>query len=101
MAGNAKDMILKRVREEGHTDSYGMLLYMVAVMGFDPMTLGPHSPVELTSWSGHLDGLRASLLCLAMYERKLGPEGAAEVVDTHIMDALDRLHPGNNPGSGG
>lgn len=93
MADHAKDKILKRVNEEGHTDSYGTLLYLAAVMGFDPMALGPDSSLELASWSGHLDGLRSSLLCLAMYERQIGPEKAAEIVDQHILDAVDDLRP--------
>lgn len=101
MAENAKEQILKRVREEGHTDSYGVLLYMAAVMDFDSMPVDSASSLELATWSGHLDGLRASLLCLAMYERKLTPEEAAAVVDNHIADAVDILRPGSNPGSGG
>ena len=93
MAEHAKDKILRRVNEEGHTDSYGTLLYLAAVMGFDPMALGPDNSVELTAWSGHLDGLRSSLLCLAMYERRIGPEMAAKVVNQHILDAMDDLRP--------
>lgn len=93
MAEHAKNKILKRVNEEGHTDSYGTLLYLAAVMGSDPEALGPASPLEFTRWSGHLDGLRSSLLCLAMYERRLGPEEAAEVVDLHFLDAMDDLWP--------
>ena len=101
MAESAKDKILKRIGEEGHTDSYGTLLYLAAVMGFDPMALGPNSCVELATWSGHFDGLRASLLCLAMYERNIGPEKAAEVVNQHLLDAIDDLGPGGNAGSAG
>lgn len=101
MADSTKDKILQRVRQEGHTDSYGMLLHLAAVMDFDSMPLGSASSLELATWSGHLDGLRASLLCLAMYERKLAPEEAAAVVDNHITEAVDILHPGSNPGSGG
>jgi hypothetical protein len=99
MAESTKDRILKRVVEEGHTDSYGTLLYTAAVMGFDAMALGPNSSIELTTWSGHLEGLRSSLLCLAMYERRLGPEKAAEVVNQHIEDAIDDLTPGTDAGS--
>lgn len=94
MAEHAKDKIFKRVNEEGHTDSYGTLLYLAAVMDCDPMALSPDSALELATWSGHLDGLRSSLLCLAMYERRIGPEKAAEVVDQHILDAIDDLRPG-------
>lgn len=93
MAEQAKNKILKRVNEEGHTDSYGTLLYLAAVMGSDPKALSPTSLLEFTRWSGHLDGLRSSLLCLAMYERQLGPEEAAEVVDLHVLDAMDDLRP--------
>ncbi|MBS2546920.1 hypothetical protein KGQ19_08555 [Catenulispora sp. NL8] len=98
MAESAKDRILKRVNEEGHTDSYGTLLYLAAVMGFDPTALGPESSVELTVWSGHFDGLRASLLCLAMYERGIEPKKAAEVVNQHIADAMVDLGPDGNAG---
>jgi hypothetical protein len=93
MAENAKDKIFKRVGEEGHTDSYATLLYLAAVMGSDPIALGPENSAELTSWSGHLDGLRSSLFCLAMYERQIGPAKAAEVVDQQILDAADDLRP--------
>lgn len=93
MAESAKDRILKRVVEEGHTDSYCALLYTAAVMGSDPKALGPASSSEFTRWSGHLDGLRSALLCLAMYERRLGPEEAAEVVDLHFLDAMDDVRP--------
>jgi hypothetical protein len=96
MAESAKDRILKRVVAEGHTDSYSLLLYTAAVMGSDAVALGPDSFVELTTWSGHIEGLRSSLLCLAMYERRLGPEKAAEVVDQHIQDATDDLAAGGN-----
>jgi hypothetical protein len=101
MAEKAKDRILKRVVEEGHTDSYGTLLYTAAVMGFDAMELGPESSFELTTWTGHFEGLRSSLLCLAMYERKLGPEKAAEVVNQHIEDAIDDLAPNDDAASAG
>ncbi|MEY9932585.1 hypothetical protein ABH926_007236 [Catenulispora sp. GP43] len=101
MTESAKDRILNRVIEEGHTDSYGILLYTAAAVGFDPMALSPDSSVELTTWSGHLDGLRASLLCLAMHERKLGPEKAAEVVNKHIEDAIDDLAPDGDAASAG
>lgn len=101
MAERAKQKILKRVNEEGHTDSYGMLLYLAAVMDFDPMALGPDSSAELTTWSGHFDGLRASLLWLAMFERKIGPEDAAKVVDRHITSAVDEVAHGGSSGSWG
>ncbi|MEY9895749.1 hypothetical protein ABIA35_008088 [Catenulispora sp. MAP12-49] len=101
MAKSTKDRILKRVLEEGHTDSYGTLLYTAAVMGSDAIELGPDSSVELTTWSGHLEGLRSALLCLAMYERKFGPEKAAEVVNKHIEDAIDDLASGGDAASVG
>ena len=91
MAEHAKDKILKRVNQEGHTDSYGTLLYFAAVMGFDATALGPDSTLELNTWSGHLDGLRSSLLCLAMYERQIEPEKAAQVVNQHLLEAVDDL----------
>lgn len=99
MADSAKDKILEKITEQGHTDSYGMLLYLAAVMGNDPVALGPDSSVELNTWSGHLDGLRASLLCLAIYERRLTPEKAAEVVDQHILAAMNDLGSSGNAGS--
>ena len=99
MAESAKDKILKRVIEEGHTGSYGTLLYMAAVMGFDPRTLGPISRLELTIWNGHFAGVRASLLCLARYERKLEPENAAKVVNQHLEDAIKDLSPDGTAGS--
>lgn len=101
MAERAKDRILNRVNEEGHTDSYGTLLYLAAVMGFDPMALGPKSSAELTAWTGHFEGLRSSLLCLAMYERNIEPEKAAEVVDQHIADAVVDLEPNGTAGNAG
>lgn len=101
MAESAKDKILKRVTEEGHTDSYGTLLYLAAVMGFDALAIGPETTLELTTWSGHFEGLRASLLCLAMYERQLAPESAAEAVDRHILDAIDDLGPGHSAENAG
>ncbi|MEZ0109292.1 membrane associated rhomboid family serine protease [Catenulispora sp. EB89] len=101
MADSAKDRILERIMEEGHTDSYGTLLYLVAVIGVDPMALGPANSVELTTWSGHLDGLKGSLLCLAMYERKSTPQKAAETVDRHLVEAAADLRRGDSAGSAG
>ena len=45
--------------------------------------------------------MRASLLCLAMHERKLGPEKASEVVNKHIEDAVDDLAPDGDAVSAG
>jgi hypothetical protein len=36
-----------------------------------------------------------------MYERNIGPEKAAKVVDQHILDALDDLEPGGTTGNAG
>ena len=97
MAENAKNAILARIAEEGHTDSYGMLLYLTAFMGLDPMMLDPVSRAEVVQWSGHFDGLRASLLWLAMHERHLGPELAADVVERQISEAVKDLEPKTTP----
>jgi len=99
MADSAKDRILGRITEQGHTDSYGTLLYLAAVMGIDPIALDPDNPVELNTWSGHLDGLRASLLWLAIYERGITPEEAADVVNQHLLAAISDLGSSGNAGS--
>ena len=88
---SAKASILSRAVEEGHTDSYGVLLHLVAVMGPEPRDLDPRTEQELTEWGGHFGGLKAALHCLAMHEQKLGPDAAATTVDQHIKDAMHDL----------
>lgn len=88
---SAKASILSRVAQEGHTDSYGVLLHLVAVMGREPKALNPRTEKELAEWSGHFRGLKSALLCLAMHERKIEPGPAALVVCQHINDAADDL----------
>lgn len=92
MADGRKTTILKRVMEEGYTDSYGTLLHLTAVMGSDPKALEPNSDEELAEWRGHLNGLRAALLAVAMHEHKLKPRAAALVVERHLLEATNDLY---------
>lgn len=91
MAESWKTATLNRVVAEGHTDSYGVLLHLIAVMGVDPKALFPASDEERAVWRGHFKGLKAALLCLAMYEQELEPGAAAAVVNQHIVDAMSIL----------
>jgi len=99
MADNAKTAILDRVTKEGYTDSYGTLLHLTAAMGSDPEALGPTNAEELAEWCGHLKGLRAALLTLAMHERQLDPEEAVLVVNRHIEEAMRDLGQGDDSGT--
>ncbi|WP_194906246.1 hypothetical protein [Catenulispora rubra] len=98
---SAKASILSRVMQEGHTDSYGVLLHLVAVMGREPKALNPRTEKELAEWSGHFRGLKAALLCLVMHEQKVEPGPAAVVVCRHIEDASDELDRRSGTGTGG
>lgn len=101
MAQSGRTATLHRVMEEGYTDSYGALLYLTAVMGSDADALAPASAGEENEWRGHLKGLRAALLCLAMHERRAEPEEVALVVGRHIEDAMDGLKYRDSASSGG
>ena len=101
MCESAKASILSRVMQEGHTNSYGVLLHLVAVMGTEPKALNPRTEKELTEWDGHLGGLKAALHCLAMHEQKVDPDSAALVVDQHIKEAIDDLDRRSGSGTGG
>ncbi|OLE21184.1 MAG: hypothetical protein AUG49_22680 [Catenulispora sp. 13_1_20CM_3_70_7] len=100
MADSKKTATLKRVMAEGHTGSYGTLLHLTAVMGSDPEKLEPESIRERIEWCGHFKGLKAALLCLAMYERKLDPNSAARIVNQHIREAMKDLEQGDGTGTG-
>jgi hypothetical protein len=82
--------------EPCHTDGYGAVLHLVVLMELDPEIPEPQSDEERANWQGHLEGLRAALLCLAMHERALDPESAAMFVDEQLEQAraeLQRLRP--------
>lgn len=85
--GSAKKMILQATAGQGHTDSYGALLHLAALMSLDPYVPAPESDEERANWQGHGNGLRSALLCLAMHERQLGPEDAVVVVDDQLTQA--------------
>ncbi|WP_194904515.1 hypothetical protein [Catenulispora rubra] len=91
MVQRVKASTLDRVMEEGYTESYGALVYLAAVIGTDPESLCPSGIEERLAWGGHLKGLRAALLCLAMHERGIGPEAAALAVSHHLEDATSDL----------
>lgn len=99
MTQSGRTATLNRVREEGYTDSYGALLHLTAVVGSDPDALKPVSAEEQAEWRGHIKGLRAALVCLAMHERHAEPEAVALVVDRHIEDAVEDLK--HRGGAGG
>jgi hypothetical protein len=101
MTDAAKSAIMHRLAGEGYSGSYGILLYLVAVMGTDPKALGPQSEEELTRWGGHFEGLRAALHCLVMHEQEFEPDLAALIVSAHIKDAVDDLDRHGGTGTGG
>ncbi|WP_194891961.1 hypothetical protein [Catenulispora pinisilvae] len=101
MVQRVKAATLNRVTEEGYTDGYGALVHLAAVIGTDPEGLSPKSDEERFAWGGHLKGLRAALLCLAMHERGIAPEPAALVVSRHIEDAMSDLEHAARAGCGG
>jgi hypothetical protein len=69
---------------------------MAVQVGADPDGLRPETDAERFEWRGHLQGLRAALTCLAMYEAGLGPAEAAAAVQRHIEDGARLMS-----GSGG
>ena len=91
MAENAKVATLSRVMEEGHTGGYGTLLHLTAVVSLGPEAFYSTHGEELSEWCGHFKGLKAALLCLAMYERQFCPEEAALAVDRHLNAAMDAV----------
>ena len=91
MSERVKASIVNVVTEQGHTDSYGILVHAVALLGLDPEALAPESDEERAEWSGHARGLRSALHCLAMHEKKVGPESAALIVDQQIAQAIKSL----------
>jgi len=91
MVQRVKASTLDRVVEEGYSESYGALVYLAAVIGTDPEALRPKGIEERLAWGGHLEGLRAALLCLVMHERGIGAEAAALVVSQHVEDATSDL----------
>lgn len=101
MAESRKAATLGRVLEEGHTESYGTLLHLTAVMGAEPKALHPTNDEERIEWHGHFNGLKAALLCLAMHERQITPKEAALAVCRHIEDAMDALEQREVARSGG
>ena len=93
MCESAKASILNRFMQDGHTYGYGALLHLIALMELDPKAPKPQSDEERANWQGHLEGLRAALLCLAMQERTLDPASAAMVVDEQLELARAALRP--------
>jgi len=87
MAETPKSTVLRLLSKEGFSESYGALLVMAVLVGADPDGLQPETDAERHEWRGHLQGLRAALACLAMYEAKLAPDMAAAAVQKHIEDA--------------
>lgn len=100
MSEPAKAAICNSVVGQGHTDSYGALLYLVALMGTDSTALEPESDEELANWEGHFSGLRAALVCLAGHERKIGPTSAVAVIERQLEDAMDALKRYDSGGTG-
>jgi hypothetical protein len=101
MTDDAKSLITDEVVKEGHSASYGELLYMVSLLGPDPVLLGPDSEEELVEWRGYSKGLRSALTCLAMYERRMEPEPAVLVVGAQVAHAVDILGRLRGHGAGG
>ena len=100
MVESAKAATIKRVMEEGHTGGYGTLLHLTAVMGLGPEAFYSTHGEEFSEWCGHFKGLKAALLCLAMYERQIDPEEAALAVNRHIETVMDDLEHRNCARSG-
>jgi hypothetical protein len=98
-ADGAKAEIRRQITDEGFSESYALLIHLLALVGFDPVALEPESDEELAEWRGHLTGLRAALFCLVMHERRIGPESAALVVKLHVEKATTIL--GGPNGGGG
>jgi hypothetical protein len=91
VAAAAKSLIADTVVKQGYSASYSELLYMVSLLGPNPVLLGPVSEEELVDWNGYSKGLRSALTCLAMFERALEPEAAVRVVNAHTAFAVDVL----------
>lgn len=101
MAESAKAATLKRVMEEGHSGGYGTLLHLTAVISLGPDAFHSTHGEELSEWCGHFKGLKAALLCLAMYERQFHPEEAALAVNRHLDAAMDAVEHRAETDSGG
>ena len=82
------------------SEGYGVLLYLTALLEFDPSTLVPQSEEERMDWQGHLRGLHAALQCLLMYETQCTPQKAARMVNKHLTEATALFVHGADPGSG-
>lgn len=100
-ADGPKAAICRQIMNEGFSESYALLIHLLALMGSDPVALEPENDEELAEWRGHLKGLRAALFCLAMHERRIGPESAALVVKLHIETATTILGGSDGGETGG
>ena len=100
MAETARASIIGQAVELGHTESYGVLLHLVAVMSSHDNALNPETEEEHTAWAHHFEGLRAALLCLTMYELKVDPDEASLIVDGRVRNAVDELDRHGGIGTG-
>jgi hypothetical protein len=101
MAESAKAATIKRAMEDGYTGGYGNLLHLTAVISLGPEAFYSTHGEELSEWRGFFRGLKAALLCLAMYERQICPDEAALVVDRHLDAAMDSVEHRDGASSGG
>lgn len=100
MTDTPKTKITKIALDQGHSESYGLLLHHTALLGPDPQDLEPESDEEHTEWWGYFKGLRSALFCLVMHEKQLDAEAAVLVVNQHLGQAMDVLRQFRADGSG-
>lgn len=101
MAEGVKETVLARAADQGFSSSYGALLYLAVLIGTDPEQLDPKGDEERFEWRGHIKGLQAALLCIAMHEHGLDPDLAGMVVMTHVEEAMATISRSGDAGSGG
>lgn len=87
MDKTTKSRVIALARRLDLSESYGVLLYMTAVMDSEPSTLVPKSEEERLTWDGHVHGLVSALHCIAMHEQQYEPNVAAEIVDSLLNQA--------------
>jgi hypothetical protein len=81
-----KGRILALAHDQNLSESFGAVLYLVAVMD-SGKPLVPNSEEERLSWVGYRRGHLSALLCMAMHEQQCVPTAAAILVSSLLDQA--------------
>ena len=85
-ATTSKARILALAHDKNLSESFGVLLHLVAVMD-SGKPLVPDSEEERLSWAGYRRGHLSVLLCMAMHEQQCVPTAAVVLVSSLLDQA--------------